>query len=308
MKKIDIIIDTDPGIDDFFAILLGISNPKLNVIGITTTFGNRQLDRTNRNALLFLELINRQDIPVAKGSQVPLKKEPHCYMDEGEYLVHGAEGVGNAELFDFANKNVDLEAVDFIAETILKNDGNITLVPIGPLTNIARFLQKYPELHSRIDMISLMGGSLNSGNITSDAEFNIYLDPEAAKIVFDSGIKIVMSSLEGTREGYINRDEWEPLLLGQNKVKMWLRDTLDCYSKIYEKKNMGIVLHDSLAVSYLIDNEIGEKVKGSINVITDEKSYGKTVFTPKADGNVEVITKVNREKFLELFIESIKMQ
>lgn len=308
MNRIPVILDVDLGVDDACAVLLAVNSNRLNVIGVTTTFGNRQLERTNRNTLSFLEFIGKEDIPVAKGSSKPLVKDYPVYEDEGLYVVHGKEGLGYAEIPAFTKSNVNLVAEDFIAECIRNSNENITLIPVGPLTNIAKFILKYPDLHHKIAQISLMGGGLSKGNITEFAEVNIYLDAEAAKVVFESGIPIIMSPLDATHQGYITRNERELIKSIENKkLSELMFSALDFYGSFYEnvEKAPGCVLHDSLAVMAVAYPEYLEFENMRIQIITDGVQSGRTHHTDLGN-QCKVVTKVNRNEFIRLFFESLK--
>lgn len=308
MNRIPVILDVDLGVDDACAVLLAVNSNRLNVIGVTTTFGNRQLERTNRNTLSFLEFIGKEDIPVAKGSSKPLVKDYPVYEDEGLYVVHGKEGLGYAEIPAFTKSNVNLVAEDFIAECIRNSNENITLIPVGPLTNIAKFILKYPDLHHKIAQISLMGGGLSKGNITEFAEVNIYLDAEAAKVVFESGIPIIMSPLDATHQGYITRNERELIKNIENKkLSELMFSALDFYGSFYEnvEKAPGCVLHDSLAVMAVAYPEYLEFENMKIQIITDGVQSGRTHHTDLGN-QCKVVTKVNRNEFIRLFFESLK--
>ena len=308
MNRIPVILDVDLGVDDACAVLLAVNSNRLNVIGVTTTFGNRQLERTNRNTLSFLEFIGKEDIPVAKGSSKPLVKDYPVYEDEGLYVVHGKEGLGYAEIPAFTKSNVNLVAEDFIAECIRNSNENITLIPVGPLTNIAKFILKYPDLHHKIAQISLLGGGLSKGNITEFAEVNIYLDAEAAKVVFESGIPIIMSPLDATHQGYITRNERELIKNIENKkLSELMFSALDFYGSFYEnvEKAPGCVLHDSLAVMAVAYPEYLEFENMKIQIITDGVQSGRTHHTDLGN-QCKVVTKVNRNEFIRLFFESLK--
>lgn len=308
MNKLPVILDVDLGVDDACAVLLAVNSNRLNVIGVTTTFGNRQLERTNRNTLAFLEFIGRSEIPVAKGSSQPLIRTSPDYEDEGPYVVHGKEGLGYAEVPAFSKSNVSLLAEDFIAECARKRDENITLIPVRPLTNIAKFILKYPELHHKIAQISLMGGGINRGNITEFAEVNIYFDAEAAKVVFESGIPIIMSPLDATHQGYITKNERERIKDIKNKeLSKLMYSALDFYGNFYEniEKAPGCVLHDSLAVMAVAYPEYLEFKNMKIQIVTEGIEYGRTNIS-NLGNECKVVNKVDRKEFIRLFFESLK--
>lgn len=197
-----IIIDCDPGHDDAIAILLALAHPgELDIRGITTVGGNQILDKITDNALKILSFVNA-DIPVAKGAAAPLLGK----LVTGEE-AHGESGMDGPALPASKFKPVEQGAVEFMLEIIRASEEKITLVPTAPLTNIALLIMAYPEVKERIEKISLMGGGLAYGNVTRTAEFNIYVDPEAARIVFESGIPIVMSGLDVTDKAAIFEEE-----------------------------------------------------------------------------------------------------
>jgi len=309
MKPINVIMDVDPGVDDIFALILGATHPDINLLGITTCFGNKVLRRTNRNALMLMDLIGRKDIPVAKGSEVPLVKPLYPYAVFDNEDAHGGSGVGWAEVVEFDNQNHELDAVEFIAKTVRECDGEVALVPVGPLTNIAKFIQKYPELLEKISVISIMGGSVSHGNMSPYAEVNIYFDPEAAAIVFGCGLPIVMCGLEGTWSSYFKREEWAPVLEGDDPLKKWLYNALHCYARVYEQTKPGVVIHDSMALAYLIDPSIVHTKPAYVTIeCGDNEHNGQTVCDFDCDPakfNAQVALGCDREAMFELFKNSI---
>ena len=187
-----VILDCDPGHDDAMAILLAAK--RLDVLGITTVAGNQSIDKVTTNALKVVELAGLTRIPVAQGAAHPLVRAPRHAPE-----IHGQTGLDGPDLPVPATKPVNMHAVDFIIVTVMRTDG-VTLVPTGPLTNIALALRKEPRIAGRIPEICLMGGSRTHGNVTAAAEFNIYFDPEAAHAVFTSGIPIKMVGLNVTEQ------------------------------------------------------------------------------------------------------------
>jgi len=190
-----IIIDTDPGIDDTMAIMLALKSPELELLGLTTIYGNVNCSQSTINALKILEVAGRSNIPVAKGSDVPLVIEPHHHAT----FVHGDDGMGNTHLSLPASKALDISAAQFIVEMIMKNPDEITLVPIGPLTNIALALRIEPKIAKLVKEVVIMGGAATvRGNVTPVAEANIWQDPHAASIVFSAGWPLTMLGLDVT--------------------------------------------------------------------------------------------------------------
>src|SRR5438876_3998340 len=181
------ILDCDPGHDDAIALLLALGSPELELLGVTTVSGNQTLEKTTANAIRVLDHVGRTDVPVAAGAPRPLVRERQT---AGE--VHGETGLDGPDL-PAASRDADrLHAIDWMARAITAAAEPVTLVPTGPLTNIALLLARYPELESRVERIVLMGGAIGEGNVTPAAEFNIWVDPEAAHRVFESGIDLTM--------------------------------------------------------------------------------------------------------------------
>jgi inosine-uridine nucleoside N-ribohydrolase len=195
---IPLIIDCDTGRDDAVALLLALASPEVDVIGVTTVAGNVGLEHTTRNSLAILELAGREDIPVAAGADRPLIRE----LFTAAY-IHGASGLGHLELPEPRRAPVEQHAVDFLAEKILGAPEPVTLAPIGPATNIALLLARYPEVAGRIERIVSMQGAIGLGNRTPAAEFNTWVDPEAAKRMFEAGLDHTMIGLDVTDPGRV---------------------------------------------------------------------------------------------------------
>lgn len=301
-----IIIDCDPGHDDAIAILLAIANSeKLDLRGITTVGGNQILDKITENALKVISFVNA-DIPVAKGAAGPLFGK----LVTGEE-AHGESGMDGPLLPPSKFRPVEEGAVEFMLNIIRSSEEKITLVPMAPLTNIALLITAYPEIKDRIEKISLMGGGISYGNVTSTAEFNIYVDPEAARIVFESGIPITMSGLDVTDKAAIFEEEIVALK-ERGPVSTMVGELLDFYS-IYGKKMgyVGSALHDPCAVAWLLHPELFESEHLYVTVETEGKlTRGMTVADKrkKTDrpANVEVLVGVDREAFMKLIFDSLE--
>src|SRR5215210_3797104 len=193
MKGKLVILDVDPGHDDAVAIMLACAAPELDLLAVTTVAGNVPLDKTTRNALRILSLIGHTGVPVAAGASSPL----HRPLRTAEN-IHGESGLEGPEIPNASFEPDERGATRLIADTLRETPEPVTLIPTGPLTNIATLLREHPDLSERIAHISLMGGSVGLGNTTPAAEFNIYVDPEAAREVFESGLPITMSGLDVT--------------------------------------------------------------------------------------------------------------
>ena len=246
-----IIIDTDPGQDDAVAILLAFASPELEVLGITTVAGNVPLDLTSRNARMICELAGRSDIAVHAGCDRPMRREPVT----AEY-VHGKSGLDGIALPDPVMPLAEGHAVDFLIETLRREPpGSVTLCPIGPLTNIATAFERAPDIAARVAEIVLMGGAyFEVGNVTPAAEFNIYVDPEAARIVFGSGAPLVVMPLDVTHKVLTNRARVEAFRSLGTKAGHAVASWTDFFERYDMAKygSEGAPLHDPCTIAYLI--------------------------------------------------------
>ena len=248
-----VILDTDPGVDDAMAIFLALRSPEVKVEAITVVAGNVPLPLTLPNALRLVEIAGRPDIPVAAGASAPLIRR----LVTAKY-AHGNNGLGGVEFAEPKLKPVNESAVQLMSRVVHNNPGEITIVALGPLTNVATALVSEPSLASRIENIVVMGGSLTGGNITPAAEFNFYVDPEAARIVFDAGVPLTMVGLHVTSRVQMHDEQIRVLGAAQNPVSQAagkiMRATLDRWQK--ERKITGFGMHDPLTMAYVIDPSI----------------------------------------------------
>jgi inosine-uridine nucleoside N-ribohydrolase len=248
-----IIIDTDPGIDDAMAIFLALRSPELTVEAITAVCGNVPLDLTLANALRLVEIAGRTDVPVAAGASHPLVRR---LVTAGH--VHGVNGLAGVEFPEPKIEPVHETAPEIIRRIVRENPGEITIVAVGPLTNVAMALRADPELAGMIPAIAIMGGSLSGGNVTPAAEFNLYVDPEAARMVFDANIPLTMVGLDVTRKCRVSEQHIKQLEAANNPVSQAAGKILRA---TYERMRHGgevtdIDLHDALAVASLIDHDV----------------------------------------------------
>jgi inosine-uridine nucleoside N-ribohydrolase len=245
-----VIIDTDPGVDDALALLLAMRSPELKIEAITAVAGNVPLELTLPNALRMVEIAGRTDIPVAAGAKGPLLRR----LVTAAY-AHGENGLGGAVFPEPKIKPVAEPAAELIRQIIRKYPGEVTLLPVGPLTNIATALSIDSELAGMVKGIVMMGGSLSGGNITPAAEFNIYVDPEAARIVFQSGIPLTMVGLDATRKTSLTEEHVRVLDAAQNPVSQ-AAAKIGRYA-INHNRDRGFLvgpnMHDSLAVAGFLD-------------------------------------------------------
>ncbi|WP_147104620.1 nucleoside hydrolase [Tateyamaria sp. syn59] len=273
-----IIIDTDPGQDDAVAILLALASPEdVDVLGITAVAGNVPLDLTAKNARIVCELAGKPDVPVFAGCDRPLRRD----LVTAEH-VHGKTGLDGPDLPDPTMPLQVQHAVDFIIDTLRNHDaGTVTLCPLGPLTNIATVFQKAPDVVDRVQEIVLMGGAyFEVGNITPAAEFNIYVDPEAADIVFKSGAPIVVMPLDVTHKALVTKtrnDAFRALGTGAGTAVAEMTDFFERFDK--EKYgSAGAPLHDPCVTAYLIRPDLfsGRHINVEIET-TSELTMGMTV-------------------------------
>jgi inosine-uridine nucleoside N-ribohydrolase len=276
-----VILDTDPGVDDALALLLAMRSPELTIEGITAVAGNVPLELTLPNALRMVEIAGRDDIPVAAGAKGPLLRR----LVTATY-AHGENGLGGAIFPDPKGKPVAESAPEFIRRTVRKYPGEVTLLTIGPLTNIAAALNSDPELAHTVRALVMMGGSLSGGNITPAAEFNFYVDPEAARIVFQSGIPLTMVGLDVTRKTSLTEEHLRILESGQNPVSQ--AAAMIARNAIRHNRERGFLvgrnMHDSLAVAGFLDPSILQFQNYYIDVeTTGELTAGETLgYSPDA--------------------------
>jgi inosine-uridine nucleoside N-ribohydrolase len=267
-----IVLDCDPGHDDAVAILLALASPELELVGVTTVAGNQTLEKTTANALRVLEFVGRADVPVAEGADRPLVR-----MRDVAAHVHGESGLDGPELPPAAGAPVEQHAVDFIAEAIRARHGKLTLVPTGPLTNIALLLALHPD--ARPERIVLMGGSIGEGNRTPAAEFNIWADPEAAKRVFASGLDVTMIGLDVTHQALVTADDAERLRQAGRTGKL-VAELVDFYSRFHRERYAelgGSPMHDPVAVAHVAGPGLVETAPAFIDVDCGwEQGRGRT--------------------------------
>lgn len=302
MKRIPLIIDTDPGIDDAVAIALALYSDDIDVRLITTVSGNVGIEATTTNALKLLAYFGK-DVPVAKGASEPLIRAAQDASD-----IHGATGM---EGFDFPEPKRELlmerNAIDAMRDVLMKSEEPITIMPIGPLTNIALLLKAYPEVKARIERIVLMGGSVTRGNKGVMAEFNIYVDPEAAKIVLASGVPIVMATLDAGL-GTAIPPEKTAQLKDMGKVGLMAHDLFQRYRK--RSFGTGLKMYDACAVACLLKPDLFDMADAFVDVETaGELTAGCTVVDLKGylkrEPNATVTTGVDSDRFCDWFMEGI---
>jgi inosine-uridine nucleoside N-ribohydrolase len=267
-----IILDTDPGHDDAIALLLALASPEVEVLGVTPVSGNQTLEKTTANALKILEFVGRTDIPVHAGCPRPLVREQWAAA-----YVHGETGLDGPELPQPTTRPAEGHAIDFIARTVEEHDG-VVLVPVGPLTNIALLLARYPGIEGRIGRIVLMGGAIAEGNVTPAAEFNIWADPEAAHRVFTSGIDVTMVGLDVTHKALLYPQKVEELRQA-GRVGALVASLYDFYHGHHERMYGwgGSPVHDALAVAHVIRDDLIQTQFRHVEVdVGQEPGRGRT--------------------------------
>ena len=308
MSKKKIIIDCDPGHDDAAAIILASRSPELELVGITCVAGNVEVEKTSANALKLCELAGIRDVPVAAGMAVPLIAEritaPH---------VHGESGLGGVDLPSTDLNLHTAHAVDFLIGTIMSSADDITLIPIGPLTNIAMAIRREPQLVLKIPEIVLMGGAMGMGNVTSSAEFNIYADPEAARVVFESGIPIVMVGLDVTHKAVLLQEHIHKIRQNGTNVAITLATMLQWYLETITKFGHPewSSLHDACAVASVCDPTLLTTEFMRVDIETcGEFTRGRTVCSPGFSSgkapNVRVGVDFDAERFFDMLIARLK--
>ena len=306
MRK-PIIMDCDPGHDDAIALLLAFASDKLDVRCVTVSAGNQTIEKTLYNTKRILTLAG-VEVPVAKGTGRPLFRDLIIAPE-----VHGESGLDGPDLPEPSFDELPVSAVELMRKTITDSDEPVTIVATGPLTNVAALLMVYPELKEKISGISLMGGAAIGGNWTSGAEFNILVDPEAADIVFSSGLPILMAGLDVTHKALIFPKDVEVIRSMKGEVSQVVAGWLDFFYKFHEADDfVGSPLHDPCAVAYLIKPELFTTVDCFVEIETKGRyTLGKTVadihnFTDKPV-NAAVCMDIDREGFLDLLIDMLKV-
>jgi purine nucleosidase len=320
-----IVLDTDPGIDDAMAILLALRSPELKVEAVTAVAGNVPVELGAENARKLVELADRTDVIVAKGAARPLQRK----LTTAE-LFHGQNGLGDVTLPEPRRVKLDPRpASQVIRDIVSANPGQITLVPVGPLTNIALAFLEYPDLPGKVREIILMGGSVGAGNATPAAEANIHNDAEAAKIVFESGVPLLMVDLTACAQTGLTRQHEAQLKQSNDPVARFAGAIAGPYLKVSEQFGEGPAqMYDALAVAIAIDPGIAKTVK-PIHVANETKgefTYGATVSNltlsaersewrgdryvlvdfPKVKANAAYPAVVDGERFIRLFLNRLQ--
>jgi inosine-uridine nucleoside N-ribohydrolase len=295
------ILDCDPGHDDAIALLLALASPELELLAVTTTYGNQTLRKTTANALRVLELVGRTDVPVAAGAERPLERDLVVAAH-----VHGDSGLDGPALPDAKTSTASRDAVEFMADRIVSSSVPVTIVATGPLTNVARYLQRGRT--DGIARIVLMGGAIGEGNFTPAAEFNVWCDPEAASIVFESGLDVSMMGLDVTHQALLG-PAVEERLRSAGRVGSFVAD-LNVFFTRYHRETYGwngAPVHDAVAVAYVLRPELLETKHRNVTVeLESELCRGRTVVdlwrrTDRAP-NTHVGVRLDSDAFFDLLV------
>ncbi|MEQ9720395.1 pyrimidine-specific ribonucleoside hydrolase RihA [Yersinia alsatica] len=303
-----IIIDCDPGHDDAIALILALASPELKVEAVTTCAGNQTPDKTLRNALRILTLLERQDIPVAGGALKPLLREL-IIADN----VHGESGLDGPSLPDPDFAPQAENAVELMARILRASPHPVTIVATGPLTNVALLLAGHGALVAKIERIVIMGGAVMLGNWTPAAEFNIFVDPEAADRVFKSGIPITMAGLDVTHQAQVMDEDIDRIRQLNNPVAEVVAGLLDFFMLYHRQERLGFQgapLHDPCTIAWLLAPELFTSIERWVRIETrGEYTQGMTVVDyyqlTGNKPNAEVLMGINRQGFIDLLVERV---
>jgi pyrimidine-specific ribonucleoside hydrolase len=303
---IRILLDCDPGHDDAIAIMLATASPEIKLVGVTTVAGNSLLENTTRNALIVLDMVNRPDIPVHAGRAAPLARELRTAAS-----MHGDGGLDGPVPSVSTREPNSSNALRFI-ENILENEIEpITLVATGPLTNLADVVTELEHLHHKIEQIVFMGGAIELGNWTPAAEFNILVDPEAAEIVMNSGLKLTMVGLEVTHQAWLD-DSHANALRGKGECEEFVAELLDHFVRFHQERFgwPGAPIHDAVTIAHLIDPSLLTTIVTNVTVETaSELTLGRTVVdvysVTDKPANVTVGTGIDRDRFVTLLMQHL---
>ena len=307
MDKRKVIIDCDPGIDDALAIILALKSKEIEVIGITTVSGNVESVQGAKNALKVLKLLGRLDIPVYLGESKPVKRELVTAQD-----THGEDGLGETFLEEVSSEYIRENGVDFILNT-LKNHENVSIIALGPLTNLCRAIEKDSETFHRVKEIVSMGGAYKShGNCSPVAEFNYWVDPHGAREFLKKfNGEFTMVGLDVTREIVLTPNLREMIHQFKDEIGDFIYDITRFYVDFHweQERTLGCVINDPLAVEYFINRELCEGFKAYVDIACEDISMGQSVVDVadfyKKRKNVFVLDKVNSKEFMVSFLNKI---
>ena len=306
---IPLILDCDPGHDDALALVVALARPELDLLGVTTVAGNAGLAETTRNALRLLTLLGHTEVPVAAGARGPLLRPLHVADD-----VHGASGLEGAALPEASISPRPEGALEFLRATLVAAPRPVTIAAVGPLTNIALLLRTYPGLTDRIDSIRIMGGAITEGNTTASAEFNIWQDPDAARIVLESGCPITLMTLDVTHQALFRETDVAALEALGTPVAAVFADLLRYFARFHATRYGwdGSPIHDAVAVAQLAVPALVRTQPYRVDIeTTSELTRGRTVVDlyglTGRPANVDVGRDIDRDAFIELLIDAVRV-
>ena len=306
-SRIPLILDCDPGHDDALAIVVALARPELDLLAITTVAGNAGLEATTRNALRVLTLAGRTDIPVAAGAAGPLMRPVDVASD-----VHGVSGLEGADLPEPALVVRPQGAIELIRSVLEAATEPVTIAAVGPLTNIALLIRTHPELVRRIAGFRIMGGAITEGNVTASAEFNIWQDPEAARIVFDAGRPITLMTLDVTHQALFATADVARLDALGTRVGSVFADLLRYFARFHAERYGwdGSPIHDAVSVAHLALPDLVRTAAYRVDVeTTSELTRGRTVVDlyglTGRPPNVELGMEIDRPRFIDILVEAV---
>jgi pyrimidine-specific ribonucleoside hydrolase len=302
-----LILDCDPGHDDMAAIILACASPEIELFGITTSAGNQTAEKTFANARKVLALIGREDVSVYRGCATPLVK-PLTTAPQ----IHGKSGLDGAELPEPSVPEEKEHAVDFLYRTIEAHPG-LTVVITGPMTNIAMLLKKEPEVAGKVGRFVVMGGTHAMSNVTPAAEFNIYVDPEAARIVFHSGVPVTLVTLDVTNRALFTEEDLDRMGSEGGRVSKTVADLIRFFLQANNRRYRlgGAPLHDPMTIAWLLHPEVLETKRVAVNVETKgEYTRGRTVFDfygiTGEEPNVDVSVDFDLPLFKKMMFDAVR--
>jgi inosine-uridine nucleoside N-ribohydrolase len=303
-QPLPVLLDCDPGHDDAIALLLALASPELELLGVTTTYGNQTLEKTTANALRVLDLADRHEIPVAAGADGPLERPLTVAAH-----VHGESGLDGPTLPPPSRGPTAQDAVDFMIERLVSSARPVTIVPTGPLTNVARLLDRTGG--ENVERIVLMGGAIAEGNMTPAAEFNIWADPEAAQLVFRSGLDVTMIGLDVTHRALVTPPVAERLRR-TGSVGVFVAELVEFFTLFHERTYgwNGAPIHDAVAVAQVLRSELVETRFRNVEVeLESELCRGRTVVDlwnrTDRPANAHVAVALDEAGFFDLLVERI---
>ena len=314
--KVKVIIDCDTGIDDMISFALSLASDKLDVIGVTTVAGNQSVDKTTFNTLNALEIMGRTEIPLAQGESHPLERP----LEDAGY-IHGETGLGTYCFEQPTEKKpVEEKASDFIYKKLMESDEKVAIMALAPLTNIAKLLMEHEDCKGKIDKIVFMGGSIRTGNPTPVSTFNVLADPEAARLVMQSGVPFYMCPLDTTKELYFTDEDIEEIGEIKNPVAQMNYQLCSFYNATVNESNnakarfKGLCVHDLCTAAYLTNPECFTGVKYYADVETQgELTTGMTVIDyenimqkTEEERNIVYLDSVNRERIMEEYFRALR--